>query len=49
MYQSLNLDTKYSNTYSELLVCLRKAGDNDAADSMEQEADNKRKGCGRIC
>ena len=43
MYKSLNLDTKYSNTYSELLVCLRKAGDNDAADSMEQEADNKRK------
>ena len=43
MYKSLNLDTKYSNTYSELLVCLRKAGDNDAADSMEQEADKKRK------
>lgn len=43
MYKSLNLDSKYSNTYSELLVCLRKAGDNDVADSMEQEADNKRK------
>lgn len=43
MYKSLNLDTKYSNTYSELLICLRKAGDNDAADSMEQEAGNKRK------
>ena len=43
MYKSLNLDSKYSNTYSELLVCLRKAGDNEVADSMEQEADNKRK------
>jgi len=43
MYKALNLDSKYSNTYSELLVCLRKAGDNDAADSMEQDADNKRK------
>lgn len=43
IYSSLNLDSKYSNTYSELLVCLRKAGDNDVADSMEQEADNKRK------
>ena len=43
IYSLLNLDSKYSNTYSELLVCLRKAGDNDVADSMEQEADNKRK------
>lgn len=43
MYKSLNLDSKYANTYSELLVCLRKAGDNDVADSMEEEADNKRK------
>lgn len=43
IYSLLNLDSKYSNTYSELLVCLRKAGDNDVVDSMEQEADNKRK------
>lgn len=43
IYKTLNLDTKYSNTYSSLLVCLRKAGDNDAADKMEQEAENKRK------
>lgn len=43
IYKSLNLDSKYSNTYSELLVCLRKAGDNDTADTMEFEADNKRK------
>lgn len=42
IYKSLNLDSKYSNTYSELLICLRKAGDNDTADSMEEEADNKR-------
>lgn len=43
MYKSLNLDSKYSNTYSELLICSRKAGDSNLADSMEQEADNKRK------
>lgn len=43
IYKSLGLDSKYSNTYSELLVCLRKSGDNDAADSMETEAENKRK------
>lgn len=43
IYKSLNIDSKYSNTYSELLVCLRKAGDNDTADTMEFEADNKRK------
>lgn len=43
IYKSLNLDTKYSNTYTDLLICLRKAGDNDVADSMEQEAENKRK------
>lgn len=43
IYKSLNLDTKYSSTYSELLICLRKSGDNEAADSMEQEAENKRK------
>lgn len=43
IYKKLNLESKYSNTYSELLVCLRKSGDNDVADLMEQEADNKRK------
>ena len=43
MYKELNLDTKYSNTYSELLVCMRKSGNNEAADAMEQEADNNRK------
>lgn len=43
IYKSLNLDSKYSNTYSELLVCLRKAGDNEAADAMELESENKRK------
>ncbi len=42
IYKTLGKDDKYSNTYSELLVCLRKAGDNDAADAMEQEADQKR-------
>ena len=43
IYKSHDLDSKYSNTYSELLICLRRAGDNDAADLMEQEAENKRK------
>ena len=43
MYKVLNLDSKYSNTYSELLICMRKSGDNDTADAMETEADNKRK------
>lgn len=43
LYKGLGLDSKYSNTYGELVICLRKAGENDAADSMEQEADNKRK------
>lgn len=42
MYKTLGKDDKYSNTYSELLVCMRKAGDNDTADAMEQEADKKR-------
>ena len=49
MYKALSKDDKYSNTYSELLVCLRKAGDNDAADAMEQEADRKRQAvCQRL-
>ena len=43
IYKTLKLDTKYSNTYSSLMVCLRKAGDNDTADKMEQDAENKRK------
>ena len=43
IYKLLNIDSKYSNTYSELLVCLRKAGDNDVANSMELEAEIKRK------
>ena len=42
MYKALGKDDKYSNTYSELLVCLRKAGDNETADAMEHEADKKR-------
>ena len=42
MYKALGKDDKYSNTYSELLVCLRKAGDNGTADAMEREADKKR-------
>ncbi len=49
MYKALDLDSKYSNTYGELLVCLRKSGDNDVADAMEQEADNGRKAvCKRL-
>lgn len=43
MYKTLNLDSKYSNTYSELLICMRKSGNNDVADEMEQDADLKRK------
>ena len=43
IYKSLRLDSKYSNTYTELQICLRKAGENSVADSMEQEAQNKRK------
>lgn len=42
MYKVLGKDDKYSNTYSDLLVCMRKSGDNDTADAMEQEADRKR-------
>ena len=42
MYKVLNLESKYSNTYSELLICMRKSGDNDVADTMESEADKKR-------
>lgn len=42
MYKAIGKDDKYSNTYSELLVCLRKSGDNDTADAMEQEDDKKR-------
>ena len=40
MYEALGLDKKYSNTYSSLIVCHRKSGDNDKADQMEQEAEN---------
>ena len=43
LYKELNLQSKYSNTYSELLICKRKSGNNQQADAMEQEADNKRK------
>lgn len=42
IYKKLKLDTKYSNTYSMLLVCLRKAGDNESANKMEEVADNQR-------
>ncbi len=43
LYKLLNADSKYSNTYSELLICMRKSGNNDTADAMEAEADNRRK------
>ena len=43
LYRKLDIDTKYSNVYSSLIVCLRKAGANAAADSMELEAENQRK------
>jgi len=43
IYKDLEIDDKYSNTYSSLMVCLRKAGDNDGADAMEREADDRRK------
>lgn len=43
MYKTLNLDSKYSNTYSELMICMRKSGNNDVADAMEAEADNNQK------
>lgn len=42
VYKSLAVDDKYSNTYSMLLVCLRKAGDTVGADMMENEADRHR-------
>lgn len=44
IYKSVNAESKYSNTYGELLICMRTSGDNDAADSMEQESENRRKG-----
>lgn len=40
IYKSLNLDAKYSNAYTDLMICLRKAGENDVADSMEHESEN---------
>ena len=43
IYKNLTIDNKYSDTYSSLMVCLRKAGDNDGADQMETEAENRRK------
>lgn len=43
IYKELEIDNKYSDTYSMLLICLRKSGDNDEADKMEAEADNRRK------
>lgn len=43
LYQLLKLDSKYSTTYSELLICMRKAGDEEEADQMEDESDKKRK------
>lgn len=42
IYKALNIDNKYSDTYSSLMVCLRKAGDNDTADIMEKEAEERR-------
>lgn len=43
IYKALNIDSKYSNTYSLLMLCLRKANEGDVADKMEQEAQNRRK------
>lgn len=42
IYKKLGLETKYSNTYSYLLICYRKSGNNELADAMEQEARNQR-------
>lgn len=42
IYKTLDIDNKYSDTYSSLMVCLRKAGDNDTADMMEKEAEKRR-------
>jgi len=42
IYKKLNLDSKCSTTYSGLLICLRKAGDNEEADKMEEESKNNR-------
>lgn len=42
IYKSLGLDTKYSNTFSSLLVCRRKSGNNESADAMEPEAKKQR-------
>lgn len=42
IYKTLKIDNKYSNTYSSFIVCLRKAGDNDTADMMEKEAEERR-------
>ena len=43
IYKALGIDNKYSDTYSALLICYRKSGDNGTADEMEQEADSRRK------
>ena len=43
IYKKLDLDAKYSTAYSGLLICLRKAGDSEGADQMEDESDNHRK------
>lgn len=43
IYKALAIDNKYSDTYSALLICYRKSGDNSKADEMEQEANGRRK------
>lgn len=41
IYKALNIDNKYYSTYSSLIVCFRKSGDNDTADMMETEAEKR--------
>lgn len=43
IYKRLNLDAKYSTTYTGLLICLRKAGDSEGANQMEEESKNNTK------
>lgn len=43
IYKNVGQDNKYSETYSKLTVCLRKAGKDDKADQMEEESENRRK------
>lgn len=42
IYKALNIATKYSNTYSSYLICLRKSGKQEEADAIELEARRQR-------